>query len=70
MYFKLFHLEWGSQVELKAIVSVFKFQIKIFTSDSQPIIMGDEYKENGTLNLSFHRKFYSLGEHYNSVIKK
>eukprot|EP01080_Neovahlkampfia_damariscottae_P001086 gene1086-10605_t len=61
--------EWGGQVELKAAVIVFKRQIKIFTADSQPIMMGEEFEKNGTLNLSFHRKFYSLGEHYNSIIK-
>jgi hypothetical protein len=43
--------------------------IRIFTSDSPIIVMGEEYKDNGILNLSYHRHFYSLGEHYNSIIK-
>lgn len=62
--------EWGGQVELRAIVNVLQRPIRIF-QNGQLIVMGEEFlKEDNMLSISYHRNYYSLGEHYNSVIKK
>jgi OTU domain-containing protein 6 len=64
--------EWGGQLELKAITHILQKPIKIYQS-TQPIVMGEEFlqeqQENEqALTVSFHRSYYSLGEHYNSII--
>jgi hypothetical protein len=50
---------------LKAIVSVLKKKINIYTSDSDVIEMGSEFSENGILHLCFHKKYFSLGGIFN-----
>jgi OTU domain-containing protein 6 len=62
--------EWGGQVELRAIANALQRPIRIF-QNGQLIVMGEEFsKEDNMLSISYHRNYYSLGEHYNSVIKK
>lgn len=60
---------WGGQVELKSLVNILQKQIQVFQADAPVINMGEEYSKNGIIYLTYHRFFYSLGEHYNSVQK-
>ena len=70
--------EWGGQVEIKALVCALHRDIWIYSSDlSNPIIkMNITEDSNGSsssssippLKVSYHRQYYALGEHYNSVI--
>jgi OTU domain-containing protein 6 len=76
---------WGGQLELRALSEGLKRPIVVFSAEGPPLTMGAEYAPAGTqggscddygwdvnktLLLSFHRHYYALGEHYNSVIPK
>ncbi|KAL3761462.1 hypothetical protein ACHAW5_001392 [Stephanodiscus triporus] len=76
---------WGGQLELRALSEGLKCPIVVFSAEGPPLTMGAEYTPAGrqvadgvdcvwdantALLLSFHRHYYSLGEHYNSVIPK
>lgn len=61
---------WGGQCEIKSLVNILQKQITIFQADAPVIKMGEEFCKNGEIYLTYHRFFYSLGEHYNSVQKK
>jgi OTU domain-containing protein 6 len=63
--------KWGGQTEINAISSRLKVPIWVYEVDRPVLKMGAEHEdsENGVLPLkiSYHRHFYALGEHYNSV---
>jgi len=66
--------EWGGHLELRALASALKKTIIVYSADSVPLhIKEDDDKEDDgvdVIRLSFHRKYYALGEHYNSVVPK
>jgi OTU domain-containing protein 6 len=59
--------EWGGQVELKALSESLKRQIHVYAASSPTVKMGESNGQE-PLRLAFHRHFYALGEHYNSII--
>ncbi len=71
---------WGGQLELRALSEGLNCPIVVFSAEGPPLTMGAEYygseNESGdndwsskkALLLSFHRHYYALGEHYNSVV--
>ncbi|KAI8610485.1 hypothetical protein BC830DRAFT_740267 [Chytriomyces sp. MP71] len=61
---------WGGQLEIKAISSALKREINIVQMGSPVLKIGEEFgRENlRPLMLSYHRHYYGLGEHYNSLI--
>lgn len=74
---------WGGQLELRALCEGLKCPIVVFSAEGPPLIMGAdfaregvescgdeniEWNENNSVLLSFHRHYYALGEHYNSVV--
>ena len=64
---------WGGQPEIKALASALQRSITVHSADSPPMVMqgggnGGEGKEG--LHVSFHRHYFGLGEHYNSLIPK
>lgn len=73
---------WGGQLEIRAISEALKVPIVVFSAESPPLAMGTEYDPDGddsevddwskkkALLLSFHRHYYALGEHYNSVVPR
>lgn len=60
---------WGGQVELRALSEAMKCCVEVIQAEGPPMVVGEEYfKEGGPkLILTYHRRMYSLGEHYNSV---
>jgi OTU domain-containing protein 6 len=68
--------EWGGHVELRALAAALEKTIIVYSADSSPLHIGsEEYQvtsdahHDGTcIRLSFHKSFYALGEHYNSVV--
>jgi len=64
--------EWGGHLELRALAMGLKRPIVVYSADAPPLIMGEEYKDQNDsveeIRLSFHRYYYALGEHYNSVV--
>ena len=62
--------EWGGQLELRALSAVLSRRIDVFSADSAVVRMGqsEESDQNEPLRVSFHRHYFALGEHYNSII--
>lgn len=61
-------VQWGGEIELRALSHIFKIPIKVIQAEGSDITIGIEYTNcNKTLMLVFHRHMYGLGEHYNSV---
>ena len=63
--------EWGGHLELRALAHGLKKVIKVYSTEGPLEIKSEGVNEDdGILTLSFHRNYYALGEHYNSVISK
>lgn len=64
--------EWGGHLELRALAAALQMTIVIYSAQSSPLHIRDATSENseetGEICLSFHKSYYALGEHYNSVI--
>ena len=62
--------EWGGQLEIKALCASLGVKVLVYSATSPVVVMGDEdgSTSKDTLKVSFHRHYYALGEHYNSVI--
>jgi OTU domain-containing protein 6 len=58
--------EWGGELELRALAHALETPIRVF-SVSHPIEFGDQFAQPSLL-LSYHKHYYSMGAHYNSVI--
>ncbi|KAL7487769.1 hypothetical protein ACHAW6_013341 [Cyclotella cf. meneghiniana] len=71
---------WGGQLELRALSHGLQCPIVVFSAEGPPLTMGKEYSSRGhdcsdggwekkkAILVSFHRHYYALGEHYNSVV--
>ena len=72
---------WGGQLELLALAHALQKPIFVFDA-MQPVIRmnpdpsvvnlhpGAWTLNSSPIRLAFHRHFYSLGEHYNSVVER
>jgi OTU domain-containing protein 6 len=58
---------WGGQLELKALSDVLNVLIEVIQSEGSEIIIGDQSKASGSLIITYHRKMFGSGEHYNST---
>ena len=60
---------WGGQTEINAIAASLHVPIWVYEAGCPVLKMGCEYEgESMTpLRISYHRHYYALGEHYNSV---
>lgn len=56
---------WGGQPEIVALSDALNVSIRVFSSNSTLI-----FGKGDVLNLSFHRFYFGLGEHYNSLLSK
>ncbi|KAI0566588.1 OTU-like cysteine protease [Gracilaria domingensis] len=59
---------WGGQVELRAMAEHLGVAIEVYAADMPVITMGTNSDESTVFRVSFHQKYYGLGEHYNSVV--
>lgn len=55
--------------QLQVLSHVLKCPIEVVQSSGAPYIVGDEYKSNSKITVTYHRHMYELGAHYNSVTK-
>ncbi|KAI1303479.1 OTU domain-containing protein 6B [Xylaria venustula] len=70
--------EWGGQLELLALASAYRVEIKVVQSGRTETIEpsgglgedGAEKDADRTIWLAYYRHGYGLGEHYNSLRKK
>lgn len=61
---------WGGQVEVKIMAELLGTCIEIYAANMPVVRMGDMKGAGPVLRLSFHREYFGLGEHYNSIISK
>lgn len=59
---------WGGQVELKAMAELLRTEIEVYAADMPVVTMGTSSDLVPILRVSFHRQYFGLGEHYNSVV--
>jgi len=60
--------DWGGELELRALADALKVRIHVFQAGAdKPLVLGDGPAAS-PLRVSFHRHYYALGEHYNSVV--
>ena len=62
--------EWGGQPEILALSRLLDRPIWVHSRDAPTLKMGDDAEEGKKkpLQLTFHRHYFALGEHYNSVV--
>lgn len=58
---------WGGQVELRALSHILKCPIEVIQAVGPTVVIGEEYKDQKSIILTYHRHMYRLGEHYNAV---
>lgn len=61
---------WGGQVELRVLAELLETPIEVYAANVPTLTMGEKSTPDIVLRVSYHREYYSLGEHYNSVIPK
>ncbi|KAM0791376.1 hypothetical protein ACM66B_005841 [Microbotryomycetes sp. NB124-2] len=60
--------EWGGEPEINALSKYYKAPIHVLQAGTDLVKVGEEYPANrGPILISYHRKMYGLGEHYNSL---
>lgn len=59
---------WGGQVELRAMAELLGTEIEVYAADMPIVRMGPTSDSAPALRVSFHRQYFGLGEHYNSVV--
>ncbi len=60
---------WGGHIELDALAKTLGKTIKVYQAEGEPLTFGETEPEN-PLRLCFQHYAYSLGEHYDSLVKK
>ncbi|EPQ28510.1 uncharacterized protein PFL1_03813 [Pseudozyma flocculosa PF-1] len=58
---------WGGQPEILALSRAFQTQINVVQAGSPVLKVGEGEYQGEPLTISYHRKMYGLGEHYNSL---
>ncbi|KAH9817469.1 hypothetical protein DFH28DRAFT_1081161 [Melampsora americana] len=63
--------QWGGEPEILALSKCFKFPIHVIQAFTSTLKIGEEefnqFRSHQSLKISYHRKSYGLGEHYNSL---
>ncbi|KAJ3416492.1 OTU domain-containing protein 6B [Chytridiales sp. JEL 0842] len=59
---------WGGQLEIQALSMHLKREIHVIQAGSPVVKVGEHFKSDKPLLISYHRHHFGLGEHYNSLI--
>ena len=71
--------DWGGQPELLALAQLLRTPIEVHKADAPVLLMGEDEGGgsgggggggDGVLRVSFHTRYYALGEHFNSVVRR
>lgn len=62
--------EWGGQLEIKALSAVLQRPILVYSANAPVLRMDDSGGQGDStpLSVTYHKHYYTLGEHYNSVM--
>jgi OTU domain-containing protein 6 len=60
---------WGGELEVSALSSRLEMPVWVYEVDKPILKMGENFESCACapLKITYHRHYYSLGEHYNSV---
>ena len=64
-------LEWGGQLEIRALSCALNKKILIYDAQAPVLTISNNDNNNNDddiIRLTYHRHYFSLGEHYNSVV--
>ncbi|KDQ60872.1 hypothetical protein JAAARDRAFT_31869 [Jaapia argillacea MUCL 33604] len=69
---------WGGEPEILALARVFNVPIHVVQGGNPPVVVHNpvgapvagDITEKGVVRISYHRRMYGLGEHYNSLRPK
>ncbi|KAH9951344.1 cysteine proteinase [Amylocystis lapponica] len=69
---------WGGEPEILALSSAFNVPIHVVQGGPQPVVVHQplgsaqiaKAEDRGVVHISYHRRLYGLGEHYNSLRPK
>ncbi|KAF9564685.1 cysteine proteinase [Agrocybe pediades] len=67
---------WGGEPEIVALTRAFNVPIHVVQGGQPPIVVHNpvgkesDIHDQGVVRISYHRKLYGLGEHYNSLRTK
>jgi len=69
---------WGGEPEILALARVFNVPIHVVQGGNPPIVVHNpegapqdrNFTESKVVRISYHRRMYGLGEHYNSLRPK
>jgi len=60
--------DWGGELELRALADELHARILVHRAEeAEPLALGEAADEGPPLQVTYHRHYYALGEHYNSV---
>lgn len=64
------YLEWGGQLEVRALACALNKKILIYDAQAPVLTISnnEDNNDNDVIRLTYHRHYFSLGEHYNSVV--
>jgi len=61
--------DWGGELELRALADALQTRIVVHRAgETEPLVLGPEGLSGLPLQVTYHRYYYTLGEHYNSAI--
>lgn len=60
---------WGGQAEIAALCKTLNRQIVVHSAFANDITMGVPNNDLEPLRIAYHKHYYALGAHYNSVVK-
>mmetsp|Transcript_50087 Transcript_50087/g.108548 ORF Transcript_50087/g.108548 Transcript_50087/m.108548 type:complete len:300 (-) Transcript_50087:65-964(-) len=60
--------EWGGQLEITALSHACRRCVAVYSADGPPLLTGEQYA-GAPLTLAYHRHYFGLGEHYNSLVR-
>ncbi len=60
--------QWGGDLEVRALSEALSHPIEVYRAGSDPLLFGNNSCDTTPLRISFHKSYYALGAHYNSVI--
>jgi len=62
--------DWGGHLELHAMVRALQIPVIVYSATSPEVNMGEEFNQPNLipLQITYHKHYYALGEHYNSVV--
>lgn len=58
--------DWGGELELRALADELKVKITVHRAEENNLVLGEA--AGLPLQVAYHRFYYALGEHYNSVV--